>query len=286
MEKIPIRHIKVSKKEPDLSEAFTIRDIDSLLAETDMVQELHRHDFFYLLIVKEGTGNHNIDFTSYNVSDYSVSLMRPGQVHQLVLEAGSTGYLIQFRKDFYSPHDKSVSQLLRKTSNINHYQFDSNKFQKLSAILSNIFQEYTDKQEKYLEVIKANMDIFFIELIRKHGSNPIQEKANLYIEAQLEAFLSHLETHVFSHKQVSEYAALLNLSTFQLNAITKTSLGKTCSEVINEYIILESKRYLLATSNQITQIAYYLGYEDVSYFIRFFKKHTGYTPDAFRHNFK
>ena len=79
---------------------------------------------------------------------------------------------------------------------------------------------------------------------------------------------------------------MLNLSTYQLNAITKTTLGKTCSDLINEYIILESKRYLLATSNQVNQIAYHLGYEDVSYFIRFFKKHTGYSPETFRHNSK
>ncbi|MBL7932446.1 MAG: AraC family transcriptional regulator, partial [Bacteroidia bacterium] len=73
---------------------------------------------------------------------------------------------------------------------------------------------------------------------------------------------------------------------YQLNSITKSLLGKTCSEIINEQIILEARRYLLATSNQVNQIAYQLGYEDVSYFIRFFKKHTGHSPDSFRQNFK
>jgi AraC-like DNA-binding protein len=79
---------------------------------------------------------------------------------------------------------------------------------------------------------------------------------------------------------------MLNLSSYQLNAIVRATLGKTCSELIIEYILLESKRYLLATSHQVTQIAYHLGYEDVSYFIRFFKKHTGYSPEAFRNNLK
>jgi hypothetical protein len=35
MERIPVRHIKVSQKEPDLSEIFSIRDIQSLLAGND-----------------------------------------------------------------------------------------------------------------------------------------------------------------------------------------------------------------------------------------------------------
>jgi AraC-like DNA-binding protein len=87
-----------------------------------------------------------------------------------------------------------------------------------------------------------------------------------------------------THKHVSQYAGMMNLSSYQLNAITRMTLGKSCSELINEFIILESKRSLLATSNQINQIAYQLGYEDVSYFIRFFKKHIGQTPEVFRTN--
>jgi len=56
--------------------------------------------------------------------------------------------------------------------------------------------------------------------------------------------------------------------------------------VITDHIILEAKRQLLATTSQINQIAGGLGYEDVSYFIRFFKKHTGHSPEAFRQKFK
>jgi AraC-like DNA-binding protein len=106
------------------------------------------------------------------------------------------------------------------------------------------------------------------------------------MQQRLEEFLELIETHIASHKQVSEYAQMLSLSTYQLNAITKTTLGKTCSQLIDDTLILGAKRYLLATSNQITQIAYLLGYEDISYFSRFFKKHTGYSPEAFRQNFR
>ena len=78
----------------------------------------------------------------------------------------------------------------------------------------------------------------------------------------------------------------MNLSSYQLNGITKTTVGKTASALIDEYILLEAKRYLLATASQVKEIADHLGYEDPSYFIRFFKKHTGLSPDAFRKNFR
>ncbi|SFD15664.1 transcriptional regulator, AraC family [Chitinophaga sp. CF118] len=285
MGKIPIRHINVTQKEPDFSGSFSIRDVRDLLAEKDMIQELHRHDFFYILALKKGTGNHEIDFTPYEVCNNSVFFMRPGQVHQLILKAGSTGYLMQFKTDFYYPNDKESNQLLHKVSNMNLYQPDADRFKKLLSILTYIFQEYTNKQERYQEVIKANLGIFFIELVRQYSKTSLQN-VNTYTQERLEEFLELLDTHISTHKQVSQYAEMLNLSSYQLNAITKTTLGKTSSELINEYIILESKRQLLATSNQVTQIAYHLGYEDVSYFIRFFKKHTGHSPEAFRHNFR
>ena len=287
MDKIPIRHIKPAQKETNSAESFSIRDVRDLLAGKDLVQELHRHDFFHILALEKGTGNHEIDFSSYEVCDHSVFFMRPGQVHQLSLKTGSTGFLMEFKNDFYFPHDKVSNQLMRKASNKNLCHLDAKRFQKLLSILTYIFQEYTDKQEGYTEVIKANLGIFFIELVR-HRQNHITPSNNNapYAQERLEEFLNLMETHISDQKQVAQYADMLNLSSYQLNAITKATLGKKTSDLINDYIILESKRYLLATSNQVSQIADHLGYDDISYYIRFFKKNTGYSPEAFRHNFK
>jgi AraC-like DNA-binding protein len=285
MQKIPVRHFNQAQKEPDFSGSFSIRDLDILLAGNDMVQELHRHDFHYILALKRGVGKHAIDFIPYTVSDYSIFLMRPGQVHELMLEVGCTGYLLQFRDDFYYARDKQSNELLRKAGKSNYHQADFDGFEKLLKILTNISEEYIGKQEGYQEVIKANLGILFIELIRL-SNRIVSDKVNLYTQERLETLLSLIEINIFSIKSVSDYASLMNLSAYQLNTITQKTLGKTCSEVINEHIILEAKRFLLATSNQINQIADHLGYDDVSYFIRFFKKHTGHSPESFRQNFK
>jgi AraC family transcriptional activator of pobA len=284
MKNIPVRYIPTSSKEPNISDGFNIRKIEDLSEGKDMTQELHRHDFFYILALEKGAGDHEIDFTPYKVRDNSIFFMRPGQVHQLALGAGSIGYLLGFNSDFYY-HDKVSNQVLRKASNVNFYQLDANRIKKLFFVLTYIFQEYSEKQEGYKEVIKANLDILFIELVRQQDSI-FSDHASPYSHERLQEFLELLEKHIHHKKQVSQYADMLNLSVYQLNAITKATLGKTCSEVMTEYIILESKRYLLATSNQITQIAYQLGYDDVSYFIRFFKKQTGTSPEVFRSNFK
>ena len=102
MKEIPLRKIITSRKEPLFSESFSIRNVADLLSGTDMVQELHRHDFFFILALEKAKGDHEIDFTRHEVSDRSVFFMGPGQVHHLKLKAGSTGYLIGFQDDFYN----------------------------------------------------------------------------------------------------------------------------------------------------------------------------------------
>lgn len=283
MQRIPVRYLNTSQKEPQLSTGFSIRDIHGLLGENDLVQELHRHDFFYLLALKCGQGEHVIDFNPYLIADHNLFFMRPGQVHQLRLNAGSQGYLIQFDAAFYFPKDRTALQLLRKASTVDCYQLHAAGFQKLQRMLDVIAAEDNEREEQYEEVIKAQLGILFIELIRQK-KGPANDKTSLYQQERLEEFIALLEVQIFTHKQVDQYAEMLNLSPYQLNAITKAALGKTCSEVINDQIVLEAKRCLLATSNQINQTAYRLGYEDVSYFIRFFKKQTGYSPEAFRNN--
>jgi AraC-like DNA-binding protein len=161
------------------------------------------------------------------------------------------------------------------------------QFKKLQDVLTYIFNEYTAQQAGYMEVIKANLDIFFIEFIRQ-SSNPLStsKQGSNYTQEKFEEFQELVENNIVTHKQVSQYANLMNLSSYQLNAIIKTTINKSASEFINEQIVLEAKRNLLATPNQIKDIADHLGYEDISYFIRFFKKHTGHSPEAFRKNYQ
>jgi AraC-like DNA-binding protein len=287
MKKIPIRKFSSSLQELSSSERFKIRRVEDILGEGDLVHDLHRHDFFFILALKKGSGKHEIDFTAYNVLDNCIFFIRPGQVHQLELKAGCTGYLVEFNPEFYHPKDKTSSQRLRKASNKNYCELEIGRFNKLQTILSSMLDEYVGKEEGYTEVIKSSLDIFFIEFVRQ-SQNPksIATAANSYTQERFEEFLELLDKHIATHKQVSQYTDLMSLSPYQLNEITKSSIGKTASGMINEHIILEAKRYLLATPNQVKDIADQLGYEDTSYFIRFFKKHIGNSPEAFRHNFK
>ena len=194
---------------------------------------------------------------------------------------------MEFDLSVYQPKNTISENRWKKATTKNYCEVEASNFKRLHTHLSAIFEEYSNKNDGYIEAIRANLDLFFIDYVRQSRDPSSKTTSeNNYIQERFEDFIRLLEANVGNMKNASQYAELLNLSSYQLNSITKLSVGKTVSQLINEQIILEAKRNLLATANQIKDVADQLGYEDVSYFIRFFKKHTGHSPDAFRKNYK
>ena len=280
MKDIPIRRLAGVGKNP----TFNIRELHHLTDGQNLNRGLHRHDFFFLLTLSQANGQHTVDFVSYPVTDNTVFFLRPGQVHQLDLAQGSRGYLMEFNAEYVLSRDKN---LLRQTSANNYYSVSPDRMTTVLAILKTVLEEHLQKTDFSQEVIHANLELFFIELIRSRNQNnesPIEH--NGYANRKFDELMELVESNVAHHLSVSEYAAKLNVSTYQLNEVTRNAVGKTCSAVINDYLLLEIKRYLLSTSDPISHIAHHLGYEDVSYFSRFFKKNTNFSPEVFRQNFK
>jgi AraC family transcriptional activator of pobA len=286
MKTIPVRKLPAGQVAPALSGRFSIRSLEQVMAGRDLVHDLHRHDFYFVLAVEHGEGVHEIDFVAYPVHDAAIFILRPGQVHRLELKASATGFLLEFDLELYQPKHSLSDFRWKKITGKNFCEGEAAKFGRLLDYLSAIKLEYDEKSEGYLEAIKANLDLFFLGYLRmSQHPGRLSKPENSYSLDRFEEFRLLLETHIATKKNVSDYTALMNLSAYQLNTITKTAVDKTVSDLINEQILLEAKRYLLATANQVKDIADDLGYEDVSYFIRFFKKHMGLTPDAYRKNF-
>lgn len=256
--------------------------LDSLLSDQEMYEKLHRHDFYFILAIQNGSGVHKIDFTNYSIDDCSIFLLRPGQVHELLLNKNGTGFLITFNKNFYNPGKTLKENTFRALFQTNFYKLEIESFNKIYHFLNMILIENSNKHIGYRESIEAYLDLFFIQLYRFSNDFVDFKKVNSFESDIIETYLDLLEKDICSHKKVSYYSKKLNVSPYQLNSITKKMLGKTSAELISEQIILESKRNLLATNHQIKEVAFYMGFSDVSYFIRFFKKHTKLTPKEFR----
>ncbi len=280
MKEIPFRSLATAATSLRLSDEFDIRSIERVLDGKDVMQALHRHDHYFLLVVSEGAGMHECDFRPHTIAPHTIYVMRPGQVHRLELKNGSTGYILQFKADFMALGDQGARLVLRRAGHLEEVRVEESRYAALVLLLDRIAQEIASGKQARLQLVRAYLGAFLADLVL--CAPQAANEANSYAQERLEELLELIETRVHTTKEVAAYAELMHLSTFQLNAITKAGTGRTCSELINDQIILEAKRYLLATTDQVSQVADRLGYEDVSYFIRFFKKHTGHTPEGFR----
>jgi AraC-like DNA-binding protein len=72
----------------------------------------------------------------------------------------------------------------------------------------------------------------------------------------------------------SFYAEKLHVTVNYLNKICKSEASKTAGDIVRKRITIEAQRLLHYTNLSVNEIAHDLGFENVSYFITFFKKQT------------
>lgn len=100
--------------------------------------------------------------------------------------------------------------------------------------------------------------------------------------AHLERFRAQVEAWFKTHRPLADYANELGLTVGQLTRICREALGMSALAVIQARLLHEAKRNLVYTMGSIKQISTALGFQDEAYFGRFFRKHAGTSPSAFR----
>ncbi|WP_160138798.1 helix-turn-helix domain-containing protein [Chryseobacterium sp. c4a] len=154
-----------------------------------------------------------------------------------------------------------------------------------------------DEHQERIDILLQNMtDLYMMdndsELVRIYLFTLLGEirhfiqglpKRNLSINETLVFRFRRLITHHIQQVHaVKEYADLLNVSPNHLNKSVKKVTGKTASDIINEALLMEAKALLSSSLHTVSEVAFAVGIDDVSYFSRLFKKHTGVSPSEYQ----
>lgn len=110
------------------------------------------------------------------------------------------------------------------------------------------------------------------------GSTALHSRNTLYFNA----FLEELSKNYMQERSVGFYAERLHLTPKYLTTLLRTTTGRTASEWIDDYVVLEAKNLLKYSTMNIQEIAYYLNFPNQSFFGRYFKQHTGMSPTTYR----
>ncbi|KIL26807.1 hypothetical protein B4133_1297 [Bacillus altitudinis] len=253
------------------------------------IHGLHRHDCFEIFWIIKGKGVVRIDFQSYNLSSNTLVLISPGQIHGLIepeLSQEVEGYMLIFSPELMA---RQKSELTGWSPTSLFEMLGSNPFQQLSEeqafVFNQLFHLLSREQEKQRKeqsiAVRNYIELLLIEMnrITNQWQESHREEACFKLTRQ---YLSAVELYFRQNGSVSEFASMLYVTPNYLNESVKKTLGKSASEVLKERQLLEVKRLLSYSNNKVEQIARYIGFHDSSYFGRWFKKNTGFSPTTFR----
>jgi AraC-like DNA-binding protein len=123
---------------------------------------------------------------------------------------------------------------------------------------------------------------FLLDAALAHGKPMTTASPSLSAGDLTTRFKNLLRQYILTKRAVHDYADLLNVTPNHLNRSIKDATGKTVSNWITDALMLEAKVLLRQTNLSIAEIAFELGIDDVSYFARLFKKHSGQPPSTYR----
>jgi AraC family transcriptional regulator, transcriptional activator of pobA len=181
------------------------------------------------------------------------------------------------RKSINADFIKSFSFLQFNGNPLVHVSNQSKLY--LLELLHRMEKEYKENENWNADLLAVNLLALFTELSLVYKSEITKENAAARITQQ---YKDQLSLHIHERKSVTEYAALLSVSPNHLNKSVKAITGKSAQELLGEMILLDAKVLLRQTTLSISEIAWKIGKEDPSDFIRFFKSKTGSTPTEYR----
>lgn len=242
--------------------------------------EPHRHNgYFEFIYLTQGYGHHYIDDIRYEVLPHAMYFIRREQVHHWELSGEPEGFVCIIHKQLMEDTlDGELKALVAKVSQHTCLLLEENLT--VRGVLGLLAEETKAGTENQPQVIEGLLKVLLAKVLAV--SRPAQASGNLRPDLY-HTFLELLASGGAGFKKkIGDYAGMLNTSPQNLNAACRRAAGLSATEVLSRHVVSEAKRMLLYTSSNVAEISYLLGFQESSHFIKYFKRHTGYTPQAFR----
>lgn len=239
----------------------------------------------YQLLVFEGAGRFEVDLTDYMCTGKTVLFLSPYQHFKWKGAASAVIKQLEFHGDFYciEYHKEEVAcngLLFNNIYLVPHVRLTPAVFAEVRAVLSKIEKEQKAHMMFSAAVLKAYLQLL-LALCSKE-KKIFLDKTTVQVPAGDPDFQQLLEQYYLTERTPAFYAAQLSLSVDAFSKKIRRRFGKTPSQLIQDRVILEAKKLLHLTRRSVKEIAARLQFEDVFYFSRYFKKHTGCAPSYFR----
>lgn len=269
-----------------------IRLEELFVRHSELISSSHRCLFYQLILVTEGVCSVCVDSVQSKCEPKTLLPISKGQVEICSSDENIKGYALLFSEEYINKYPGDIGW-------VNNLELFDCKSSPLLLSLNDL--EYLDllllfnntKKELGLstgfgreEVLFNLLKVLLITSERikrariKEGKNGNFGDLNL-----LDEFRNILDKNFNIERSVKYYAGILNITPKKLNRITSNYWGKSSKQIIEERVLLETKRLLLHTCQSVKEIGIAMGFTDPTNFNKFFKKSTNMTPVNYRIEF-
>ncbi len=276
--------------EPD----FTILSIPDIHHEIPYSSPALRADYFSFILTKDGSGVYYLDDHRFPFHSRMLYFTNPGHIKSYELQEANEGYIIILTENFLREHVHSdvfdeFPFLLAEI--VPPKTLSEKKFEEYETLYKQISDEF-ERSSIYKDTILANLFVILLLKIKEDfwlAYNPkiegsqnsrIVQSFKQLLEKEFRTMVS--DTGTSRRPQVKDFANQLHLHPNYLNAVIRSKTGKTINDWLTGRTLTTAKSLLRNTRLSAKEIAFKLGFREPTHFNRFFKKHTGTTPTAYR----
>lgn len=241
-----------------------------------------------IIICREGAACLHVNFNSYNLRKGAVITLFPNDVVRA--SQVSADYMVEMLR-----YDAS---LLREASlQLEHTvysQLRKDRCRGDSPVVVDIINTmftllkiyFRQKECQCLDqLVLLQLKAFFLgfhDYLQRFPDGKPAEAGSRRVRELFDKFMNTLEKGYRESRDVSYFASMLHITPKYLNTIVQRVTGHNAKTVIDHYAVLQLKLTLKSTTLSIKEVAWQHHFSDVSFFCRYFKQHTGLTPQQFK----
>lgn len=273
----------------------TVRDLSFRISRMEDMWEQrngaadspHRHSFYTVLLLVDAEGIHNIDYHRYPLASNSLFFVSPGQVHQVVEEKKSTGFVLLFSSDFLVSNNIELRfienlHLFRNYGDTPPLLLTHEQLKILSGYCEDILVMNESTMNYKAQGIASTLKLFLIHATNWASSAPDVSEAMESGGELVRRFRELVEQNFHQWHNIAPYAKEIGISADHLNRTLKMLVNKTAKEFIQTRIAVESQRLLMFSPLSTKEISYALGFSEPGNFSAFFKKRVGVPPATYK----
>lgn len=251
----------------------------------------HRHDRVYQLhVLERGDVRLHLDEAFYQAQAPLFFLTPPAIPHAFVIGDDSEGHVLTVRQETIwqimeaDPGEQALARLdvaacvALPDARTGHGEIA----RRLLSLLAMVREEFAGNTPGREPNLHALTRLVFSTLCRVGGPAPSSCTMRAHDLRAYHAFNRLIESRFREHWTLSQYASALRLTETRLNDICRRVANLPSKRVVTDRLTQEAKRLLRYSNVSVNETAWQLGFKDVAYFCRVFRREIGQPPGQWR----